>query len=767
MKQNNTPGKDPQQTEEFPPGVDRPIKMVKTAGRPRMRWHVLPILLVCAGVLGVWSAAFAASEALGDLQWIFYVAGLAALAGAWGFGHRVHAGAAQFEADQETLSTREKELKSEQARLADLKKEVEKEIEKRTLVLQKKEAELSRKLMTFQEWMEFPRGIERNEAPFDDISFSRFDRQDREAQDLIRKRTEAIFEKIRLQVYRKDGEIQREAIVRDVLELTESVARIYNPNSKNPLLETSVEQLLRAVNRIALQLLVLLEQFPIDFKSYNIHTIYETVQTGVKAYNLYKTATPYWTFLRPAYYLGRFTLGTNPLVLGAWWAMGELAKGGAKKLSSHLVSRYAMTLLYDTMFIIGGESAGIFGGDFRHRDPNWIYGAELTELIRHHPLNRKILQNGLKEIGDLRLRCEYDRIFLYHCLAAHKSAGPDHFNSRPFLTDLERRTIAERLERFLERHFHGEDDTLHSWKADTEERLGVKLLSGKPSDTRSLQEKAEDALRSLAGFLLDIKGRGVEDLPELLTRTRMISHLDEGTRRDRILDFMAEPPMIFDYPELEPGDSLLDDYLHDLIELGVQVFPHDRPGEEVIEGAALYFRCKDMTSFRKTIDRMYTDVVEKTLRPDSPEKRIKPEVLRRLLAVLGPEESLRFVYRHPKVEDQEAAETPWYEFGKPDQWLLGTDARVLLMRTAKTEGGGPKLIWEGTAEGEEAISAEYSDTRFGGECRLRGGRWLSDAESNKPPETGLVVPGPTLGRQENYFKPLMDFCSDKTGAERE
>ena len=733
--------------------------MNETTTQSTTRWHLLPILLVCAGVLTVWITAFAASKVLGTQQWIFYGAGLSALAGAWGFRRQVSAVAAQLEADQEIFTKRREELKAEQGRMADLKKEVDQEIEKRTLVLQKKEAELSRKLMTFHEWMEFPRGIDDGEAAFQDISFTALHQQDREAQDLIRKRTEAIFEKIRRQEYRKDGDIQREAIVRDVLELSESVARIYNPESKNPLLETNVEQLLRAVNRVALQLLVLLEQFPIDFKSYNIQTIYETVQTGVKVYNVYKTAVPYWTFLRPAYYLGRFTLGSNPLILGAWWAMGEIAKGGAKKLSSHLVSRYALSLLYDTMFIIGGEAAGIFGGDFRHRDPNWIYGAELTELIRRHPLNQEILQNGLKEVGRLRLRCEYDRIFLYHCLAAHKSAAPDRFNCRPFLTDPERRTIAERLERFLEQYMETEEDALQSWKAETEERLGVKVLSGARTDTRSTQEKAEDGLRSLAGFLLDVKKRRVEDLPELLTQTRMISPLEEKTRRDRILAFMAEPPMIFDYPDFEPSDSLLDDYLHDLIELGVRVFPHDRPGEDVVEGAALYFRVKDLAAFRKKIDFMYTDVVAKTLRADSPEKRIKPEVIRRLLEVLGPEESLRFVYRNPKIETSGETETPWYEFSKPDLWLLGTDARVLVLRISKAEGAEPVLIWEGKAEGNKAVSGEYVDTRFGGECRLRGGRWLPAAKEKAPKPPELMLSGPTLGRRETYFKPLLDFCS--------
>lgn len=742
--------------------------MDDTETKSTTRWHILPIVLVCAGVLAVWGTAFFVSDALGPLQWVFYGAGAVALGGALGFRRRVGAASMRLETERDALDARERELKTEQARLDGLKKEVELEIEKRTLALQKKETELSRKLMTFHEWMEFPGGIQPPETAMEEeVSIPENHHRDREARDLIRKRTEAIFDKIRRQEYRKDGEIMRDAIVRDVLELAESVAKIYNPNSKNPLLETSVEQLLRAVNRVALQLLVLLEQFPIDFKSYNLLTIYETVQTGVKVYNVYKTATPYWTFLRPVYYLGRFTLGANPVVLGAWWAMGELAKGGAKKLSTHLVSRYALSLLYDAMFIIGGEAAGIFGGDFRHRDPNWIYGAELTELIRLHPMNQEILQKGLDEIGGLRLRCEYDRIFLYRCLAAHKSAGPERFHPLPFLTHRERRTIAEQLELFLKRHIRTEEDGLKSWKTKTEERLGVKLLpENRAAETRSPEERAEDGLRSLASFLLDVKERPVEDLPELLSQTRMIALLDEESRRDRIRDFMAEPPMIFDYPDFEPSDDLLDDYLHDLISLGARIFPHDRTGEDIIEGTALYFRIKDIAAFRKKVDRMYTEVVEKSLRPDSPEKRIKPEVVRRLLTVLGSDESLRFAYRNPKIEKSEGADMAGFDFGKRDLWLVGTDKRLVLLGIISgSEEFGAVLIWEGEVEGARAVSPKYSDTRFSGECRLRGGHWIQPigekAGENSIPQPGLVIPGPTLGRAESYFRPLMDFCSGK------
>ena len=46
------------------------------------RWHWLPISLVAAGVLAVWTAAAAHYESLGWWQALIYIGGLVALAGA-------------------------------------------------------------------------------------------------------------------------------------------------------------------------------------------------------------------------------------------------------------------------------------------------------------------------------------------------------------------------------------------------------------------------------------------------------------------------------------------------------------------------------------------------------------------------------------------------------------------------------------------------------------------------------------------------------------
>ena len=144
---------------------------------------------------------------------------------------------------------------------------------------------------------------------------------------------------------------------------------------------------------------------------------------------MYKSTEPYWPYVNTAYYLGRFALGANPLALGAWWFVSNLGSRGAQAIAQHVINRQALALLSNLVRVIGFEVAGIYGGDFRHRDANWIYAAELTELVSQFPLSRDSLAHALREVGALQLRSEYDRIFLYRCLANRKSAGPERYSA--------------------------------------------------------------------------------------------------------------------------------------------------------------------------------------------------------------------------------------------------------------------------------------------------------------------------------------------------
>jgi len=436
----------------------------------RFRWYLFPITAVVMGVLIIWGIVWASGDALGPLRWLLCLGGVSALTGAFFFKRALTA------EEIRTLNDR-LELMDEKSRFESAKKAMEADLDRRSQVIRQREADLFQKLMTFHEWMEFPEGLPIESAAKDSNDIpSKNLQKDQAVMALIRQRTEQLFEDIKNKAYQKDGRFEKGRLTLDMMTLMESVARIYQPDSENPLFETNVELLLRAVNRIALQMLVVLEQLPLDIKSYNIRNIHDSVQTGLKIYGAYKAANPYWNFLRPVYYLGRYGLGGNPVTLGVTWALGELAKTGARKLSSHVANRYALGLLHDMVFIVGSEAAGIFGGDFRYREGNWVFGAELTELLRRFPLSEATLLAALNEIGRLRLRSEYDRIFLYRCLAARKSADPRRVDARKCLSEAECRAVGDRLGTFFNRYIpHGASRKADRWKAETEARLGAEI----------------------------------------------------------------------------------------------------------------------------------------------------------------------------------------------------------------------------------------------------------------------------------------------------
>jgi hypothetical protein len=723
-----------------------------------VRWHWVPIAMILVSVFLIWGSAILKGPVMGDFEWVLYGAGGLSLLSLLWFKRELGADEIRLEQERKRVDQERERLEKEAGRLREVREVFEKDIDQRAALMRKKESELSQKLMTFHEWMEFPQGVHASDGEDPLFTIADLYQQDQAVLELIRERTEMIFDKVKAKGYQTNGDFQKEMLIHDMLDLSESVARIYNPQSERPLLETSVERLLRTLNRISLQLLVFLEELPLDIKTYNLKKIYETVQTGVRVYDTYKKMDPYLTYFRPVYYVGRFALGSNPVTLGVAWALGELAKTGVQKLSSHLMNRYALKMLHGMIFIVASESAGIFGGDFRRREVNWIYGAELTELIRRFPLSRETLQKGLGEIGRLQLRNEYDRIFLYRCLAAGKSAGPEKFRAKEFLSDRERRVIARDLEHFSREYVHGKVEDLKTWKADVEERLALKLrVDPEACSRRSRQERIVEGIGSLAGYLTDIKQRNVEDLPVMLSETRLLTALDEAGRREIMTRLLAEPPMIFDYPNLEPSDDVLDDYFSDLTELCVRQFP--QTGDEAVMAAGIYLRRKD-AALKKELDRLYVNFLADSLLPESPERKVKPHAARALLSVLEAGERPCFLYGNVKIQTHKTG--PAVKPPGGDLWLMGSSLRLMLLQIPSSEKFQevPALLWQGSRSGDFRPSAGRIEQRFADDCRITGGMWLRDDTGRQAFESALILSGSNVKSYEGYFQAVSDFCKN-------
>lgn len=353
--------------------------------------------------------------------------------------------------------------------------------------LQQREQALADRLATFHGWQEFPSPIDLSDPDRTDEQVADLANKDREMLKLLSEEAELLFERIQQNVYRPDGVLDMQRMRDDAFGLADRVARIYQPDSERPLAETSIEQILRASSRAFMQMLIVTEQLPMNVQSYSLNDLYLYVQRGIKAYQVYKSVTPYWPYVNTAYYLGRLALGANPITMAAGWAISSAGVRGAKFVASRVVNQQAIVMLHQVIQVIGYEAANMYGGDFRYRDANWIYAAELSHMLSGIETTPKILKAALKEIAALRLRNEYDRVYIYRVIAENSSAIPKRFRARSILTEEERTIVQTQLVRFAKKVAGLNEKAYNKWLRQLNKRLDV----GDPQDQED-DEAEED-----------------------------------------------------------------------------------------------------------------------------------------------------------------------------------------------------------------------------------------------------------------------------------
>jgi hypothetical protein len=415
-----------------------------------------------------------------------------------------------------------------------------------------------------------------------------------------------------------------------------------------------------------------------------------------------------------------------------------------------VVNRQALALLSNLVRVVGYEVAAIYGGDFRHRDANWIYGAELAHLIASFPLSREGLSAALKEIGALQFRSEYDRVFLYRCLAAHQSAQPEKYHAMDCLLSDERHAIATRLEKFLDLYLHGRSaDRVATWKQGVEERLQVKLTVGQKPALLSVREQLSDAVRSLASYLIGEKEREPEELPALLEKSRVLAQLAEEQRGPLLASLRENPPFFFEHPDLDPDSDLVGLFLEDLATLEAHVPPHDPQREESLYAVAAYLR-KDAKTLEALLTKHRTAYFIERLHPESPIRRAPAAVMRAVLDLMTGDGS-RFFLLNPVALEWPDGQMP-LTVKQHDLWLLGTAERLVLFAT----GPQPHVIWRGDAN----VRVETTKTYLATTCRLLGGEWLM---ADVPSPGGIRLPLPLMSTYQNYLKPLLGMLRSGNG----
>jgi hypothetical protein len=600
--------------------------------------------------------------------------------------------------------------------------------------LSRRERELAERLLVFQEWMEFPAPSTVEQPERSDSEWSELSERDRQLFKLLEDESQRIFDRILTNEYSVDGRVQIDTIRDEALHLVQSVGRIYRPDLDEPLLETSSEKVLRAASRICLQMLVLIEQLPLDVKSYNLKRLHSYIQKAVKAYGMYRSVEPYWPYLNRAYYLGRAAMGASPISLGAWWVASTLGTKGAKELTGKFVNQQALRLLQDVVRVIGFEVASLYSEDFRYRDGNWIYASLLTNLLSTRELDSKTLTIVMTEIGTLPLRSEYDRVFLYRCVATQHAAPTGSVPLSRLLEPTERRAICRRLHAFAQKLPTVGRQIPDAWIEQVETWLDVRW----PKQTLTGEEEIDHTiagLRSLLGFLLEFKNMEPELAVNRIRATRLFRQLSPSAQDDLSRQMELEPPYFFEQPMLDIESRLAREFCDDLIELAVNCTPADPAEDDLFRQIAAYLHLDDevvqQKLERETQSRLSRLYVHLHLNP------MPPRAVANLIMELAPDSGAVTALFHGVHLQGKSGRL------ESNLWLATTSEHLWAIRAQPTVG----VVWMSDGDTTLDVASAWS----GNSATLTGGEWV---DVDTPADVGIVVSAGLLQRSDTFFDPI-------------
>lgn len=647
-------------------------------------------------------------------------------------------------------------LRTQAEEIENLKSVMLRSFAEREARIAERENNLAERSARLQELLDYPTADVHQDLSQRELA--RLTEQDRAVRELLEVEAERVYEKIRANGYSKGGSVDVDAIRKEGHDLIVRIARIYAPQSSQPLMETSFEQLARAASRICLHMLVLLEQLPLNVQQYNLNSLHGYFRKAVVGYGAFQKAAPWFRTLSRGVYAGRMASMTNPLSLGAWWLASELGRKGTQKLVENVIDRQAVSVLHDVVTVIGVEVACIYGTGFRQRDPAWILGTELVELVRHFPLSRESLRAGLRAVTALPLRNEYDRIYLYRCLANHRSAG-HLLTDAAMLTRAERETIAKQLEEFYAAHIHGATpESAGKWRNSFEERfdLRLKLSDSGRTAVGSQSAFAAEAVRSLVTFMRSVANMPMEAVATHLPLTRSWQLIDSPERPELLARIReAATNERFSPPGLDPGSPVTEAFLADLATVAVRYCSAEPQIEQLVVEAGSYFR-RTVAESQRLVDAQWMD----ELRSHCIEPDLHPElnsaIARRILQSRQPSEQVGFCYPDVMIRFSNG-ETRAVK----DAWLAGF--RCLQTHQRRTQllpaDDRPDSFWHH----EGRLDVVRDRGLLIDSAVISGGHWhpsaVSHAKIDSAAPQALVVSGSLRGgRFRNYFRPLLSFA---------
>lgn len=358
---------------------------------------------------------------------------------------------------------------------------------------------------------------------------------DRKLIALIEAESQLAFERVLENRYATaDGGVDTALIFGDVSAFVEKVARLYQPDTEHPLLETDLELVAKSASSTALHLLVMVDELPIDLKSYNVARLYRLIRRAASYYGTWKAVLPYLEHGMSALHVARLALGANPLAAGATWLAGKLTSQGARAVTERVLQQQALQLLHDFVRVIGFEAAMVYGGRFRHRDANYILAAELVNLEISRGEDRAGRDAAFADLCRLAFRHEFDRTRLVRHLGTGRRVEVEAARPQVVLTRQEREAVATHLTRHcLSTGVDLDAAAVVRWRQGVEMRLGL------PLELRA-GVAAHSPLGDIRSALEDL-GNPLERLQASLRR-RSRARRERAQGRDAPGDTAERPP---------------------------------------------------------------------------------------------------------------------------------------------------------------------------------------------------------------------------------
>jgi len=602
--------------------------------------------------------------------------------------------------------------------------------------IDRRHRELNDRLVQFREFMEYPQqtvGDDTNSTP------TQLSEKDRMVNELLEEEAGRVYEKLRNDGYKVDGKLDFVSIRDEAYDIIRRVAQVYSPDSDNPILETSFDQLARASSRVCLQALVLVEQLPVDVQHYTLAQLYNYVRKGVSAWGTWQSVSPWLTRMSRGMYAGRLAAGANPVTMGAWWLASELGRHGTNKLVNRYVDQQAVAFFNDAVRLIGNEVACVYGPGIRQRDPAWALGAELAELNYRFPQSRSSIQAGLRQITMLPLRSEYDRIYLYRCIAEHKPSG-FRLEDPAVLTRDERESIANELEAFFAEHIHGATDKdVGDWRESFETLFDLRLqLDGSRASRKPKSSQQTAAIHSIHSFLTAAGGMSATDAVNVIKSSTLF--LEQSLEdQNRLADELTTNPSTgFAPPDLDPADDATTIYLTELANSVARGGLYDSSLDALLVETGRYFRRGEADIVRVISDGWAGRLNART-EADAPVSSRDTVPARLILQLLNPRDIVTAIYTGITTDPASKADTS-------DWWLVvvnGTNDRRIVLFTGHEE---PEVIWRSTTN--------YVAERSGGfiidDCVLTGGEWMSSSTADR-----ILIPGRFGTGFQTWFAPLL------------